>query len=219
MYYSSLVYLLKLRYRKGDSQIKKRLPVSSSVVGAWLRMKGTKTSQTLGFWMGVGTNDSGLSCFSSPPALQSEKQHVHAPPLPHNGMRHFLCSSVAITGPVIYSSETSSPPLDVLSASVDTNWSLGGGYCCYSRQWHSFLLIWLHNSWIPVLQGVRKFVTQLWLDISLSCMTQWQNPLNHISSKVGEFFWSMPCHCSGIITLVLIGNSFWADSWFSCKRV
>ena len=31
---SKYVYLLKLRNRKGDSQIKKRLPVSSSVVGA-----------------------------------------------------------------------------------------------------------------------------------------------------------------------------------------
>ena len=27
-----------------------------------------------------------------------------------------------------------------------------GGYCCYSWQSNYFLLIWLHNSWIPVLR-------------------------------------------------------------------
>ena len=57
------------------------------------------------------------------------------------------------------------------------------------------------------LQGVRKLVTQLWLDISQPYDALAEYPLNYITSKVWEFFWGIVRFGTFIITLLLLQNS------------
>ena len=57
------------------------------------------------------------------------------------------------------------------------------------------------------IQGVRKLVTQLWLDISQPSDTLAEYPHNHITSKVQEFFWGMASLCTLISTILLPWNS------------